>query len=150
MNNIKILVLKYRLMLLKRCLKFLSIAGFGFLASCTKDNSDNPIAMYGIIAGEFEYRGLVADQVTHQPVQGITVKIAAGANDTTFASSNSTGNYFAYRNDVYENQQVRLIFVDNDSTLNGEYKSKTVDVVISFRDINNKEHIANIDLEPKE
>ncbi len=142
----KIFFLKVQASLLKNFVRLLSLVGFGFLISCEKN--PGPAAMYGILSNEFEFKGKVTDALTQQAVPGITVKITPGANDTTMAQTNPSGTYFAFRYDTYETQNFKLIFTDTDSTLNGKYQQKTVDVTINFRDYNNLEHEENMELTP--
>ena len=150
MNKKKLYLLKIRSFLLKKHLWLLGMIGLGFLSSCTKFQTPEPYAMYGVLYPEFKYKGLVTDQENHTMIPGIRVSITSGNNDTTSSVTDQTGNYILNRYDSYESQNVDLIFSDVDSTLNGEYKTKTVEVVLSFRDINNLEHIANVELEPKQ
>jgi len=148
MKNRKFHFLKIRAAFIKNCLRILSIAGFGFLVSCVKQ--DDPMAMYGVISSDFEFRGVVSDAVDQHPIPGIQVKITSGAYDTTFSATNQSGTYYAYRYDTYENQNLKLIFTDIDSAQNGAYETKTVDVVLNFRDMNNSERKENVKLTPKE
>ena len=148
MKNSKFLILKIRASFIKNCLRILSIAGFGFLVSCVKQN--DPMAMYGVISSDFEFRGVVTDEIDQHPIPGIQVKITSGPYDTTFTATNLSGAYYAYRYDTYENQNVKLIFTDIDSAQNGAYETKAVDVVLNFRDINNSERKENVKLTPKD
>lgn len=148
MKNRKFHILKIRAAFIKNCLRILSIAGFGFLVSCVKH--DEPMAMYGVISSDFEFRGVVSDALDQHPIPGIQVKITSGPYDTTFSATNQAGTYYAYRYGTYENQNLKLIFTDIDSAQNGAYETKTVDVVLNFRDMNNSERKENIKLTPKE
>lgn len=146
MKNKKIFFLKAHACLLKNFIRMLGLIGFGFLISCEKN--PGPVAMYGIISNEFEFRGKVTDALTQQAIPGITIKITPGANDTTVAQSSPSGTYGAFLYEAYENQDFKLIFTDTDSTLNGKYQQKTLDVTINFRDYNNLEHEENVELTP--
>jgi len=146
MKKNKILFLKARASFLKNLIRLLSLTGFSFLVSCEKN--PGPIAMYGIITSEFKFKGMVTDQVTHNPIPGINIKITPNNNDTTIVLTNLSGSYSAYRFDTYEDQNVKMIFTDTDSTVNGKYASKTVDVVLNFRDINNSELEEDVELTP--
>jgi len=146
MKNKRIFFLKVHARLLKNFIRLLGLAGFGFLISCDKNNG--PVAMYGVISSEFEFKGVVTGALTHNAIPGIEVKITPGANDTTVAHTSPAGTYGAFRYEAYENQNFKLIFTDTDSTLNGKYQQKTVDVTINFRDYNNLEHEENVELSP--
>jgi len=148
MNNNRLRILKIRAVFIRNCLRILSIIGFGFLVSCVKHN--DPMAMYGIISSDFEFSGVVTDEIDQHPIPGIQVKLTTGPYDTTFSATNLSGTYYAYRYDTYENQNVKLIFTDIDSVQNGAYETKTVDVVLNFRDMNNSERKENVKLTPKE
>lgn len=146
MKTNKILFLKARASFLKNLIRLLSLAGFSFLVSCEKN--PGPIAMYGIITSDFEFRGTVTDQATHNPIPGINIKITPNNNDTTIVVTNQSGGYNAFRYDTFEGQNIKMIFTDADSTLNGKYATKTVDVVLNFRDINNSELKEDVELTP--
>lgn len=146
MKKNKIRLLKVRSLLLQNFIRLLSLVSFGFLVSCEK--FPDPVAMYGILTPEVEFKGQITDRITQNPIPGISIKITSGNLDTTFAATNEAGIYGVFRYDSYENQDVKLIFTDTDSTLNGKYASKTVDVVVTFRDVNNSEHKENVELTP--
>jgi len=148
MNNNRFRILKIRAAFIRNCLRILSIVGFGFLVSCVKHN--DPMAMYGIISSDFEFRGVVTDEIDQHTIPGIQVKLTSGPYDTTFSATNQSGAYYAYRYDTYENQNVKLIFTDIDSIQNGAYETKTVDVVLNFRDMNNSERKVDVKLTPKD
>jgi len=150
MNKKRSYILKIRSFLLKKFLWLTGIIGLVFWGSCSKFDGGNPQAMYGVLFPEIKFRGSVTDQENQNPVHGISVKLTEGIRDTASAVTDSLGNYFIFTYGSYENQTFKLIFTDVDSTNNGEYLTKTIDVSLSFRDMNNKEHIANVKLEPKE
>mgnify|MGYP001160691095 CR=1 FL=1 len=147
MKKHRIFLLKTNALFLKNLIRFLGLIGFGVLFSCNKINN-NPIAMYGVISPDINFRGKIISEETQNPIPGISVKLTSGYYDTVYAVTDQAGNYSAWKF-ATENENVKMILTDADSTLNGEFENKTLTVVVSFRDYNNKEHEENVALHPK-
>lgn len=148
MNKIKTSILRFRASALKFMLWLLGLAGFGLLMSCAKYGA--PMAEYGVPYSDnsIKFHGEVTSQDSLQPIPNINVKVYSEYEDTIQGSSNSSGQYSAYKY-AYENQKVKLKFTDADGALNGEFLSKTIEVDVSFRDVDNLEHEANVQLQRK-
>lgn len=118
------------------------------LMSCTKYGS--PVAEYGVPFPEdkMNFYGIVMSQDSLKPIPNILVKAYADGYDTVTTTTNQSGKYSLYKY-AYENQKVKLVFTDTDSIQNGNFFNKNIEVEVSFRDVNNQEHEANIYLQRK-
>jgi putative lipoprotein (rSAM/lipoprotein system) len=148
MFKIKIFTLHLKIEALKFTMWILGMAGFSFLMSCTKYGA--PVAEYGVWFSYYNvnFHGRVVSQDSLKPIPNIDVKIYSEFGDTIFNKTDASGNYSASRLS-YENQDISIAFSDKDSVWNGQFLSKNEDVTISFRDINNLEHQADVQLQRK-
>lgn len=148
MNTIKTFVLRFRANSLKYILRLLGLSGFGLLMSCTKYGA--PVAEYGVPWPDngINFHGKVISHDSLIPIPNIQVKVFSEYEDTATTSTNASGNYSAYKYS-YENQVVKLKFADKDGLQNGEFFDKTIEVDVSFRDVNNLEHQADVQLQRK-
>jgi len=148
MKKINTFALRFRSGSLKFMLQLLGISGFGLLMSCTKYGA--PIAEYGVPYTEnnINFYGKVLSEDSLKPIPGIDIKIYSEYEDTVYGNSNTAGIYSAYKY-AWENQKVKLAFSDKDGAQNGKFIDKTIDVDVSFRDVNNMEHEADVTLQRK-
>lgn len=150
MNKFKRSILRFRATSLKFFISLLGLAGFGFFVSCIKVD-DPPVAVYGVpyFDNNINFRGNVISEETHDPIPGIKIKFTTGYHDTVYVNTDALGNY-SFWEYATEGQDVKLILSDIDSTDNGgDFETKSIDIVVSFRDINNSEHKANVMLKLK-
>ncbi len=148
MYNFKRSVLRFRSATLKKTLWVMGLAGFGFLMSCNKYGE--PIAEYGVpySVNTVDFHGSVLSADSLKPIPNIKVKLYSDVDDTVYTATNAQGIYSAHKY-TFENQKVKMIFYDVDSTLNGSFLSKNIEVDVSFRDINNMDHLADVSLQRK-
>ena len=148
MKQIKQFMLRCRARGLKYTLWALGFAGFGVMMSCHK--MPDPIAMYGAPYPDnsINFHGKASSQDSLKPIPNLKVKLYVDGFDTVYGSTNAQGDYSLYQY-AYENQNVKLIFSDVDDTLNGRFVTNTTATTVSFRDVNNSEHQANVTLERK-
>lgn len=149
MNKLKFFFLKFIGKALKKLLWMLGLAGFGVFTSCT-EFPDDPVAMYGIPYPDnyINFKGKVMSEDSLLPISNIKIKAAIRYYDTVYAFTDNSGS-FSMHQFALEDDTVKLIFSDIDSTLNGSFYSKSENIVVSFRDVNNLEHKATILLERK-
>jgi putative lipoprotein (rSAM/lipoprotein system) len=140
--------LRFRAKALKYVLGLLGMGGFGLLMSCAKYGA--PIAEYGVPYNDnfINFHGNVLSEDSLKPVPNIRIKIYSDYGDTLRSATNGIGDYSLHKQS-YENQKVTLVFTDEDSTQNGRFFPKTVDVDVSFRDMNNLEHETDVTLQRK-
>ena len=148
MKKFNTFFLRFRASTLKFTLWLLGIAGFGLLMSCSKYGA--PMAEYGVPYPDnaLDFHGKVVSADSSLPVPGIQIKVYSDYEDTITASTNVAGDYSALK-PAYENQKVMLVFSDKDGAQNGKFFDKTVEVDVSFRDVNNLEHQADVQLQRK-
>lgn len=141
---VKVIFLKTRAFYLKYLLKFMGLAGFSMLLSCTKYGA--PVAEYGVIADTYlNFHGTVLSEDSLKPINNIRVKLSVIPNDTLTSYSNAQGLYSVCKS-VHETQQCTLIFTDTDGTQNGSFYQKNITFEVSNADINSLEHITTINL----
>ena len=106
--------------------------------------------MYGVPTPDniINFHGKVMSADSLKPIPGINVKVYSEYHDTVRSATNNTGDYSVDKYAV-ENQKVMLVFTDTDSAQNGKFFNKTVEVDVSFRDVNNMEHLTDITLQRK-
>ncbi|MEI6123901.1 MAG: radical SAM-associated putative lipoprotein [Bacteroidota bacterium] len=148
MKSFKTAVLRFRSATLKYTLLIMGLSGFSMLISCAKYGA--PMAEYGTPYNEnkMNFHGNVLSEDSLKPIPNIKIKIYADWLDTVYTTTNAQGNYSVLK-DVYQNQLVKMVLQDADSTQNGSFLSKTVELDITFRDVNNLEHLADITLQRK-
>lgn len=140
-------IIKLRVFCLKNLLRLLGMAGFSMLVSCTKYGA--PIAEYGIISSDYlDFHGRVVSGDSLQPIQNIKVKLSFQPDDTLTTRTDIDGNYSIHHY-AGQGQTGTLVFTDTDSIQNGSFYQKNVMAEVSFRDMNNLEHEANVELKRK-
>ena len=148
MKKINTFVLRFRAASLKIMLQILGLSGFVLLMSCTKYSSHSTKHDVPYTDNTINFFGKVLAEDSLNPIPGIAIKIYSEYEDTVYGYSNMAGIYSAYKY-AWENQKVKLAFSDKDGAQNGKFIDKTIDVDVSFRDINNLEHEASVTLQRK-
>lgn len=144
---VKIFLLKTRAFYLKYLLKFMGLAGFTMLLSCTKYGV--LVAEYGIIADyNLNFHGTVLSEDSLKPIKNINIKLTFIPNDTLTSQTDSLGNYSINKN-AQETQDGSLIFTDTDGAQNGSFYQKNITFEVTSTDINTLEHITNVQLDRK-
>ncbi len=115
------------------------------LFSCSKYE---PIVEYGVNPADFIFKGTITDEITHDPIKGIVVKITAQPGDTLGSTTDENGKY-SINKTTQENQIIKIICKDKDGMANGWYESNTVYVTVSSNDAANNVHEENIQLTPE-
>jgi putative lipoprotein (rSAM/lipoprotein system) len=148
MNTIKTFLLRFRATWLKVVLQLLGLSGFGLLMSCTKYGA--PVAEYGVPWPDqgINFHGSVVSQDSLKPIPNIQLKVFSEWEDTVYGHTNAAGTYTAIKY-AYENQKVKLQFADKDGAQNGKFFDKAIEVEVNFRDVNNLEHQADVQLQRK-
>jgi len=140
----KIFLLRTRAFYLKYLLKFMGLAGFSMLLSCTKYGA--PVAEYGVLADSYlNFHGTVLSEDSLKPIQNLQIKLSVIPNDTLTSYTNTQGVYSVCK-PAHETQQGSLIFTDTDGAQNGSFYQKNITFEVSNADINSLEHITNISL----
>jgi len=140
-------LLKTRASYLKYLLKFMGLAGFSMLLSCTKYGA--PVAEYGVIADyNLNFHGTVLSEDSLKPIKNINIKLTFVPNDTLTAQSDLQGNYSMHKY-THETQNGTLIFKDTDGAQNGSFYQKNITFEVSPADINTLEHKLDVNLERK-
>lgn len=131
-----------------RLLQLLGFAGAGFLVSCVKYGTPEP--MYGVVENTLHFYGKVqsADSLKNIPgIQLILVPENQWDSATNVTHADGTYSFYYY---AYEGDHLQLKLVDTDSTANvGYFENKTIDLEISGRDYNNMEKETNVLLDKK-
>ena len=141
---VKVIFLKTRAFYLKYLLKFMGLAGFSMLLSCTKYGA--PVAEYGVIADHYlNFHGTVLSEDSLKPIHNIQIKLSVAQNDTITSYTNAQGIYSVFKS-AHESQQGALIFTDTGGTQNGSFYQKNITFEVSNADINSLEHITNTNL----
>ena len=147
LTDFRIKYLRLKAYYLKYLLKLMGLAGFSMLLSCTKYGS--PVVEYGIIADDYvDFLGTVVSEDSLKPVSNINVKLAFQLYDTLTAFTDQQGKYSIHHY-AYNGETGTLIFTDTDSSQNGFFYKKNKTFEVSFRDMNNLEHITDVQLERK-
>jgi len=147
LTDFRIKYLRLKAYYLKYLLKLMGLAGFSMLLSCTKYGS--PVVEYGIIADDYvDFLGTVVSEDSLKPVNNINVKLTFQPYDTLTAFTDQQGKYSIHHY-AYNGETGTLIFTDTDSSLNGFFYKKNKTFEVSFRDMNNLEHITDVQLERK-
>jgi hypothetical protein len=133
-----------------RFLQLLALCGFGFLASCVKDNN-NFVVMYGVEPTDgVRFYGTIRSEDSLKNIPGLRIRlINNGAWDSTQTTTDAQGQYsvFLY---AYEGDILKLKIFDIDSAANaGYFKDKVVDVEVNSRDVNNSERNVDVLLQKK-
>ncbi|HNW70819.1 MAG TPA: radical SAM-associated putative lipoprotein [Bacteroidales bacterium] len=144
LKTIKVFLLRTRAVYLKYLLKFMGLAGFSMLLSCTKYGA--PVAEYGVIADyNLNFHGTVLSEDSLKPIKNINIKLSLTPDDTLTSNTSAQGTY-SINKPAHETQQGALIFTDTDGTQNGSFYQKSITFEVTNADINNLEHITNINL----
>ncbi|MEI6765121.1 MAG: radical SAM-associated putative lipoprotein [Bacteroidota bacterium] len=132
-------------------LKLLGLLGALFFVSCDRGN-DGIIAMYGAPVNgykEVRFHGTVKSADSLQVLPDLNVDFFSDQMRILFTSTDLGGEY-SFVQGVYEGEKYRLKVSDTDSVANnGQFEAKEIEIVISGRDIGDKEHKADILLKRK-
>ena len=131
-----------------RLLQWLGFASAGFLVSCVKYGTPEP--MYGVVENTMKFYGKVQSADSLKNITGIQLVVVPDHqwdSATTVTHSDGTYSFYYY---AYEGDHLQLKLVDTDSTANGgDFENKTIDLDISGRDYNNMEKETNVLLDKK-
>lgn len=147
--NKKIILLRLRLF--KSLLKILGIAGFSFLASCYDDSDIVPmygVPMYGAPVDEsISIYGTIKSGDSLQSIPGLDVQLVSNNGWDSLQTTSSGTGQFSFSVYAFEDDEYTLRISDVDSTDNGSFENKEIDVIISGRDENNHEKKIDISLD---
>lgn len=149
MNIFRLLYFRFKSFCYKKTLYFIGLLGAGLFVSCSRFNE--PVAMYGVIVpddGHLNFHGQVLSSDSLKPIPGIKVTLSNEFYDTIHSQTSQSGAYSLMQY-AFNEQKFTLKFKDTDSIHHGWFFSKTVDVIINFRDVNNSERQTDVTLDRK-
>jgi putative lipoprotein (rSAM/lipoprotein system) len=132
-------------------LKLLGLLGALFFVSCDRGN-DGIIAKYGAPVNDYKevrFHGTVKSADSLQVLPDLNVDFLSDQMRVLFTNTDQGGEY-SFVQGVFEGEKYRLKVSDTDSVANnGQFEAKEIEIVISGRDIGDKEHKADILLKRK-